>query len=46
MRLFGTPQTPEEDRCEKTCFYASFLAVLHKCGNLSRSSLRSRREQR
>lgn len=29
IRLFGTEQIPEEDRGEKSCFYAAFLAVLH-----------------
>lgn len=33
MRLFGTQQIPQEDRGEKTCFFASFLAVLHDSGN-------------
>ncbi len=35
MRLFATQQIPEEDRGEKTCFYSSFLAVLHNNGNLA-----------
>jgi len=35
MRLFGTQQIPEEDRGEKACFYASFLAVLPERDNLA-----------
>lgn len=35
MRLFGTEPVSEEDRPEKSCFFASFLAVLHKKGNLA-----------
>ena len=28
IRLFNTDLVPEEDRLEKTCFYAAFIAVL------------------
>lgn len=35
MRLFGTQRIPEEDRAEKSCFSASFLAVLHGRDNLA-----------
>ena len=35
MRLFGTQQIPEEERGEKACFYAAFLAVIHNNDNLA-----------
>jgi hypothetical protein len=35
MRLFGIKRLPVEDRGEKTCFYAAFLAVLPEQGNLA-----------
>lgn len=35
IRLFGTPQVPEEDRVEKSFFVASFLAVLHEHDNVA-----------
>jgi hypothetical protein len=35
MRLFATQPGPEDERPEKSCFFASFLAVLHGNGNLA-----------
>ena len=35
MRLFATPLIPDDERGEKTCFNASFLAVLHRHENLA-----------
>lgn len=35
MRLFATQQIPEEERDEKSCFFASFVAVLHNNANLA-----------
>jgi len=34
-RLFGTQQIPEEERPEKSFFYASFLAVFHSDDHLA-----------
>lgn len=31
IRLFQLQPVPEDERTEKTCLYASFLAVLHHC---------------
>lgn len=35
IRHFGTQQVPEEDRIEKSFFFASFLAVLHEKDHLA-----------
>lgn len=35
MYLFGTEVIPEEDRGEKSCLYASFVAVFHELQNLT-----------
>lgn len=35
MRLFGIEKLPVDDRGEKTCFYAAFLAVLPEQNNLA-----------
>src|SRR5690606_12521782 len=33
--IFAAQQVPEAERGEKSCFYASFLAILHENDNLA-----------